>query len=232
MSLFRVNWIFSRLGSSYMEGGDNTFVNPYSYNILRKQPDIDFKVLADGSAFVVFCNVFLGMNLKRMSFDMTSLAPIVFEDALNNSKSIYFVGSKQQEIDGAIHEIKKLHPTLCIPRYRNGYFSTDERDQELDLLVDEAPDIVIVGMGTPLQEQFLIDLRNRGWKGTGFTCGGFLHQTASGIQYYPKWVDKLNLRWMYRIYDEPKLFKRYTIDYGKFVFLFLYDVIRYRLAKK
>ena len=116
---------------------------------------------------------------------------------------------------------------LNVLRYRDGYFSDKEREDELDLLIKDNPDIVIVGMGTPLQEFFLRDLRELGWQGTGFTCGGYLHQSSNGIDYYPKLIDKLNLRWLYRIYDEPKLFKRYTVDYSKFIFLFAYDVFGY-----
>jgi exopolysaccharide biosynthesis WecB/TagA/CpsF family protein len=93
------------------------------------------------------------------------------------------------------------------------------------------PDIVVCGMGTPLQEQFLVDLQDTGWNGIGYTCGGFLHQTAGDIQYYPKWVDKYNLRWVYRIYDEPVLFKRYFGDYPKFFWYFMIDYIEYKRSK-
>ena len=90
------------------------------------------------------------------------------------------------------------------------------------------PDIVICGMGTPLQEHFLADLQKLGWGGIGYTCGGFLHQTARDIQYYPEWIDKYNIRWIYRIYDEPKLFKRYFWEYPKFFVYFIYDFYQYR----
>lgn len=220
---------------SIRDGSIVSFVNPYSYTLLRKDlvamDGVDL-FLADGSAFVIFHNAMHENKISRASFDMTSLAPSVFEEASAANKVVYFVGSNQSEIDAAIQEIKRSYPKLNVPRYRNGYFDGDERENELERLAEEAPDIVIVGMGTPLQEQFLIDLRKRGWQGTGFTCGGFLHQTAKGIQYYPRWMDKFNLRWLYRIYDEPKLIRRYTIDYSKFVFLFLYDVVRAKLAKK
>ena len=94
------------------------------------------------------------------------------------------------------------------------------------------PDIIVCGMGAPLQEQLLVDLQNIGWIGTGYTCGGFLHQIASNIQYYPIWTDKYHLRWAYRIYDEPKLFKRYFWEYPKFLMVFIYDYINYRVSNK
>jgi N-acetylglucosaminyldiphosphoundecaprenol N-acetyl-beta-D-mannosaminyltransferase len=79
------------------------------------------------------------------------------------------------------------------------------------------PDIVIVGMGAIAQERFLLGLKQAGFSGKGFTCGGFIHQTASNkIDYYPRWVDKLNLRFLYRMLKESYTRQRYA----KAAFLF------------
>ncbi len=100
-----------------------------------------------------------------------------------------------------------------------------ERDKSINNIIELNPDFLVVGMGAPLQEQFLIDVRKQGYKGTGFTCGGFLHQTQGSINYYPKLIDSMGLRWAYRIYDEPKLFTRYFVDYPVSIILFLKDVL-------
>ncbi|MNN73388.1 UDP-Gal:alpha-D-GlcNAc-diphosphoundecaprenol beta-1,4-galactosyltransferase [compost metagenome] len=71
-------------------------------------------------------------------------------------------------------------------------------------------------MGTPRQEDFLIELQESGWLGVGFTCGGYFDQlnSADGGLYYPGFIDRYNMRWAYRIYKEPKrLWKRYFVDY-------------------
>lgn len=83
---------------------------------------------------------------------------------------------------------------------RNGYFSNeDEYMETVNGMLDSA--IVVVGMGAGKQEKFLRDLRSSGWKGTGFTCGGYFDQyvDANGERYYPVIVDKMNLRWLYRL---------------------------------
>jgi N-acetylglucosaminyldiphosphoundecaprenol N-acetyl-beta-D-mannosaminyltransferase len=86
-------------------------------------------------------------------------------------------------------------------------------------------------MGVPLQEEFLIDLRDTGWTGTGYTCGGFFHQSARKLEYYPRLFDKLQLRWLYRMIQEPRLAKRYLLDYPKFVFIFIWDYIQWRIYR-
>lgn len=206
-----------------------TFLNPYSMYILYEKRLLSkiYKefdcIFIDGISLVKAiqfkCKV---KNLERKSFDMTSLAPQVFEYAINNNKSIYLIGTKPNLIEKAVKNIKKIYPKLQIAGFRHGYF--DNQDEYKAILIqikDLNPDIVIAGMGTPLQEIFLLDLRNIGWKGIGFTCGGFLEQTANKIDYYPKIIDKLNLRWLYRLYREPKrLSKRYFYIYPKFFIKF------------
>jgi N-acetylglucosaminyldiphosphoundecaprenol N-acetyl-beta-D-mannosaminyltransferase len=65
-------------------------------------------------------------------------------------------------------------------------------------------------MGVVRQERFLLAARNAGFRGVGFTCGGFIHQTARDeIDYYPAWINRWNLRFLYRMYREPHTRMRY-----------------------
>jgi len=204
-----------------------TFLNPYSYLIARKNKELfqNFNIKIDGIALVKVLRLCGFKNLKRESFDMTSLAPVVFNDAVKNNKNIYFIGAKPKIIDKAIENIKKEFQELNIIGFRDGYIEDDERKVLYKNIIELNPDIIICGMGTPLQEQLLFDLQENDWSGVGYTCGGFLHQTAGDLQYYPKWIDKYNIRWIYRIYDEPKLFKRYFWEYPKFLGYFIYDFL-------
>ena len=207
-----------------------TFLNPFSYVLSRdnKAQLEDFDIKIDGGILVLILNLF-GFNCKRKSFDMTSLAPVVFNDAINNNQSIYFIGTKPKVIDLAIKNIQVQFPKLKICGYSDGYIDQDQRLVVFDAINFLKADYVICGMGTPLQEQFLIDLQKSGWAGKGYTCGGFLHQTANGIQYYPSWVNTLGLRAFYRMYDEPKLIRRYFIDYPKAIIIILYDLIKEKI---
>ena len=177
-----------------------------------------------------FLLTLFGIRVKRESFDMTSLAPVLFNKAIQQNKSIYFIGTEPDIIADTIKNIKNTYPKLNICGFRHGYFSQDERDIVIKKIFQLAPDYVICGMGTPLQEYFLLDLKKEGWSGEGFTCGGFLHQTANRIIYYPEWINRFGLRAFYRMYDEPKLIKRYFIDYPKAVVFILYDLVRFRLG--
>ena len=208
-----------------------TFLNPFSYLLARSNKDqlSHFNINIDGGLLVILLNLF-GFKYKRKSFDMTSLAPVVFNDAIKNNKSLYFIGSKPKVIDLAIKNIQDQFPKLNICGYRDGYINDNEIVVVLDVINSLQADYVICGMGTPLQEQFLIDLKNSGWTGKGYTCGGFLHQSAAGIRYYPNWVNTLGLRAFFRMYDEPKLIRRYFIDYPHAIIIILFDLFKNKLS--
>lgn len=211
-----------------------TFLNPYSYLIARDRIDIIKPIDIIHTDGIVLSLLFSILGIKktdRYSFDMTSVAKIVFEICEKKGFSIVMVGTEPNVIDDAIKNILKVY-NLNIIDYRNGYFSSDEERLEYQTQIKKLnPDVLIVGMGVVRQENFLIEMRKLGWSKTGFTCGGFLHQVAVQVEYYPEIMNKLHLRWAYRIYKEPKLLRRYTIDYSKFLIKFFQDFSRWKRNK-
>lgn len=210
-----------------------TYLNPYSYLLIRKQIGIieDFNVVNYDGFLLSWLMRLIGIKQNRISFDMTSFAPVFFDCLVKRRCNVFFVGGEPGIADKAVSKLKDNYPSLIVSGIRHGFFSgPEERNNFINRLVLLSPDYVVVGMGAPLQEQFLVDLKKAGWNGVGYTCGGFLHQTAkAGVCYYPPIINRLNLRWLYRMVDEPKLMKRYFLEYPKFILFFLWDVINYRM---
>ena len=220
---------FSRKGAIY------TCVNPFSYHIVRKQQDVYYKMdglYVDGMLMCKLINLLWNKNIPRLSFDMAGMAVDLFHRLNNNDETIYFVGAKQEALEATVSQIKKSYPQMNIAGYRNGYFLLPEdRQREINRIVSLNPDFVIVGMGSPIQERFCIDLKEAGYKGIAFTCGGFLHQTASRINYYPEWVNKYNLRAFYRLFHEKGLWGRLYNVLIEFPILFSWDTILTKFHK-
>lgn len=191
-----------------------TFLNPVSYLTALENKTLFEQfdgIFADGSILVAAIKVLYGETITRRSFDMTSLALELFKYAEDNKKTIYIVASKQEQVEKAISIFKERYPNLLFSGYRNGYFSSEnEIDVEAVHITELNPDFLIVGMGVLMQEKFLQKVKSKGFQGIGFTCGGFIHQTSKNeIEYYPTWADKLNLRFVYRMYKEKHTRKRY-----------------------
>lgn len=191
-----------------------TFLNPVSYLSAIDNKDLFSKfdgIFADGSLLVSAIKLVYGTSVTRRSFDMTSMAPELLGYAEHNGKTFYIVASKQEQVERAVEIFKERYPKLKITGFRNGYFASEEEmNIEAKKIAEINPDFVVVGMGILMQERFLLKVKEAGFKGVGFTCGGFIHQTAKNeIDYYPDWVDRTNLRFVYRMYKEPHTRKRY-----------------------
>lgn len=221
---------------SEFEKGIFTFLNCYSYYIFRKNFELykNFDgIYCDG---IILKKMFdlVGVPNQRVSFDMTSLAPPFFEYCSKNNLRIALIGSEDSLLEKAADCYLNLYPQLNVIEKRSGYFSSDEKmDGYIDELILLNPDVIVVGMGAPLQDAFLCKLKLKGWRGIGYSCGGFFHQTAkNGKTYYPIFFDKYNLRWLYRMYDEPKLIKRYFIVYPISICFFFLDYLKSMVLRK
>lgn len=211
--------------------GIYTFLNPVSYLDALKHKELFTSfdgIFADGGLLAKAIKMTYGASVKRRSFDMTSLASIVFSYAAKTGKSVAIVATKQEMVEKAVTNLEKSFQGLNICYYRNGYFKGEqEMDDEAKKIVSLHPDILIVGMGVIKQEQFLLKVRDAGYQSIGFTCGGFIHQTAQDkAEYYPDWVDKHGLRFVYRMYKEPHTRKRYAEAAFVFPIRFMWEKLK------
>lgn len=202
--------VFSQKGKVY------TYLNPVSYLTALDNKELFLQmdgIFADGGLLVKAIKLLYGKQVTRRSFDMTSMAPELFAYAAGHGKTVYIVASKQEQVEKAVEIFRERYPKVKFAGYRNGYFASEnEMDVEVKHIAELNPDFLIVGMGALMQEKFLLKVKDAGYQGVGFTCGGFVHQTSKNeIDYYPAWVDKTNLRFVYRMWKEPHTRKRYVM---------------------
>lgn len=204
-----------------------SFINPYGYHLLRRNYELYENLdglFIDGIFMCLLTRLYYGFKVQRRSFDMTSLAKDCFEYLSSVNESIYFVGANEDEINATIKLLQKEYPKMNIAGWRDGYFhSKEERNICFDNIIQSGANFVVVGMGAVLQEQFVVDLKAFGFDGIAFTCGGYLRQASSGIDYYPKWVNKFHLRAFYRLIREKGMAKRLYNILIEFPIVYLYD---------
>lgn len=211
---------------------DYIFLNPFSYYLIRKSKlfskimNSNVLIFLDGFLLVYILRILGFKKVFRVSFDDTSLAPYVFQHCVNSKLTLGLVGSAPGIAVKAAEHIKLKYPDIEIKFIQDGFYNKNDEYQVIEKAIK--CDVIICSMGTPRQENFLTLLRRHNWQGTGYTCGGYLDQLvfSNGTDYYPKYIDKFNLRWLYRIWKEPRrLLLRYVIDYPKGITLFIYDLI-------
>ena len=209
-------------------GGDGrfiSFINPAAWYLIRKCPEyldalrqMDF-VLPDGQGVAFACRKLTGDFCPRVSFDMSSLAGPFFEKLKSCNKSVILVGAAPGVAEQVRTKLALEYPRLKVLKACDGFGALEEKAAEVMRL---RPDAVVVGMGAPRQEQLLALLKNMSYEGVALTCGGFFDQYLEASEYYPPLIDRLQLRFAYRVYQEPRrLWRRYLIEYQWFIFAFL-----------
>lgn len=205
----------------FAEAKTVAFLNPYSYlKLYHANLDLNKfdKICIDGITLKIFLDlVYSGSKIARLSFDFTSVANLAFQTAANNAQRGFILGSDEVSNNRFLTKITKMFPGVSLDG-RSGYFDNDEELTNFqNMLAKSDYDFIVIGMGAVKQEAVAIALKESGFRGRIYTCGGFIHQTALGSegQYYPAWVDKLNLRFAYRMFKEPSTVQRYLFDYPK-----------------
>jgi UDP-N-acetyl-D-mannosaminuronic acid transferase (WecB/TagA/CpsF family) len=187
-------------------------------------PEKDTLAYADGALL----RYQIKLKGPRMSFDFTGVAARVFKKIADNKIISIFIGGTDSEGNIFKDKISENFPNILIET-ADGYRDVEGIVSYLDLnnvSENNFNKIVVLGLGTPKQEDALLVLKQQTEKNQkilAFTCGGFISQTASneGIRYYPRIINFLNLRSVWRILKEPHVLKRVIFNYPRSVYLIL-----------
>jgi N-acetylglucosaminyldiphosphoundecaprenol N-acetyl-beta-D-mannosaminyltransferase len=78
-------------------------------------------------------------------------------------------------------------------------------------------DIILVCLGSPLQERWLVENLSKTCCRVGIGLGGTFDFTASVVPRAPRWMQKTGLEWLFRLVIEPKrIFRQVALP--KFIF--------------
>jgi exopolysaccharide biosynthesis WecB/TagA/CpsF family protein len=207
--------------------GVYTFLNFYSIEIAKKI-DVDYSkfngIGLDGFLMTKLINILFKKKNVRLSFDFTSLATILFSKHNLNKSKIAIVGSSEEDINFFKKYIKTHYPGINIIYSRNGYFSDKTYQNKcIDQIISLEPDFILLGMGTEFQDLFALNIYSKYSHCQIFTCGGFIHQTKINQgKYYPYFINKYNLRWLYRLINEKKIINKiFPSIFYCFIYLFI-----------
>ena len=193
-----------------------SFLNPASIGILLKDPRLfdGVSFFIDGMMLSMFLSILTGKRVQRTSFDFTSIAADVLDSTSNNENGFFFIGGTESENRSFVEKVSRLFKSINVNGRSHGYLDHVQEQDLIAHIVRINPGVVVVGLGAGKQEQFSKQLIVQGYSGRVFTCGAFISQesTKDG-EYYPPIINKLNLRFLFRMYKEPHTIKRYLVDY-------------------
>jgi beta-1,4-glucosyltransferase len=174
----------------------------------------DIYIFNDGLAIDVACWFRYG-SAFRDNLNGTDLVPTLLS-RLSTPTRVFLVGGTDNVIQTA-SSIFGRYENVEIVGSIDGYSMWDDEASVIRLINKARPDIVLVGLGNPLQEQWILE--NRSSVDAPIMMGvGALFEFVSGNKpRAPETIRKLRLEWAHRLFLEPRrLAGRYTLGMAKF----------------
>lgn len=139
-----------------------------------------------------------------------------WERAIRENWKVFFVGGAPGVGEKATARIQADWPGARI-RTHHGYFDvapgSAENQAVVDAINDYRPDIVLVGMGMPRQEVWVLENQAKLGACVTFTVGGAFDYEAGIQRPSPRWMGQVGMEWLFRLVVDPRrLFTRYCVE--------------------
>jgi N-acetylglucosaminyldiphosphoundecaprenol N-acetyl-beta-D-mannosaminyltransferase len=192
---------------------------------------------------LVFCDGF-GVSLASLFLGQGWIRRNTFPDwigelmatAVEGNLSIYLLGARPDVIEKAAQTFRSRYPAVRIAGCHHGYFEKSLASPENLQVVEEInhirPNILVVGFGMPLQEQWLLENWERLDVNVALPVGAAFDFIAGATYRAPRWITDHGLEWLSRLVIEPRrLWRRYVLEIPPFFWRVILQMSRLRNFK-
>ena len=203
------------------------FLNAHCFNLAQKDREYfdilnscDY-LLNDGIGIKIASKI-EKLVLKK-NLNGTDFIPEIAEMASMKGYKIFLLGAKDGIAEEAAVKLKEKFEGLQIAGVHSGY-GLDE--SVLEMINNSKPDILIAGMGVPMQEKWIRENKSKLGSVKLFVGGGaILDFLSQRIRRAPLLMRKIGLEWLFRLCLEPgRLWRRYLV--GNFLFFYYILVLK------
>lgn len=192
------------------EGGYTVAIN--AEKILAYGKSFSLKSVIDGAILKSpdgFGAVLAAKWLHNERIAKVNLPEVALKLANSEGLKLFVLGATEESNVQAVETIRERYPRIEICGRCNGYFNGFKEVE--DLVRRAMPDIVLIGMGSPLQEMLAARLLSAFPRILFIGCGGALDILAGKTKRAPAFMVAHGLEWLYRLVKEPHRLKRQII---------------------
>lgn len=173
-------------------------------------------VHVDGMS-IIFAGRLLGLPLRR-EHRVTYVDWIdpLLATASGQGWRVMYVGANGSVGDRGAAALRRRHPGLVLETL-HGFFDPapdgDENRAVVRHIQAFAPHLLMVGMGMPRQEHWILDNLERLPPCVVLTAGAAITYAAGSVPTPPRWAGAYGLEWAFRLLAEPRrLWRRYLLE--------------------
>lgn len=140
--------------------------------------------------------------------------------------TIAMVGGTQLVLEDAVSGFRQATPWHNFVPVSDGYLNDDKTELALKKLAEIKPDILLVAMGSPLQEVWVHNHIKPEHGKLVFTVGALFDFVSASVPRAPMLWQDWRVEWLYRLLLEPRrLWRRYIIGNPLFIWRVLWNTI-------
>ncbi len=234
-SIFKDEDLFREIGST-IRSNRKKIIFGYSLSILPKFREYP-EMYTYSDQFDIFLSDGRGIyNLfRKLGFELDSNISIprfvleLLKYADKNQHSVLLLGATKEQNKLAVDNIQKQYPGIPSCTGIDGYFSKDDHDDIIAKINEQKPDILLIGISSPIKETIAINWKDKLDTNIIVPCGGVIDVLAGYKKITPNWIKSLGLAWFYRFIQEPvRLFKPVFMNVVN-IMMFLVPVVVYNV---
>lgn len=171
------------------------------------------RIHVDGMGVILLARL-AGVPLEmRMRVTYVDWLPHLLARAAKEGWRVFYLGSKPGVAERGAEKFRQMFPGLQLATH-HGYFDTVSANGSILSLVDQyQPNVLLVGMGMPRQEQWIAENYRQLSSNVILTAGAAMDYFAGEVAKPPRWMGRLGLEWACRLAVEPRrLWKRYLVE--------------------
>jgi N-acetylglucosaminyldiphosphoundecaprenol N-acetyl-beta-D-mannosaminyltransferase len=213
------------------EGGKSIIANHNAHSVYLYHQDERMRMLyrrarcihVDGMPLIMLGRL-LGHALRREHrVTYVDWVRPLLAFAASSGFRVFYVGSAPGVAERAVAGLRQEIPGLQIATH-HGYVGTRAGDADNEQVIAEiqhfAPDILMVGMGMPRQEHWILDNFARLNARAILTSGACMDYVAGVVPTAPRWMGRAGVEWLFRLWHEPaRLWRRYLLEPWYLLFL-------------
>ncbi len=199
-----------QIATANLDFARNSLRDPYLQRIICECS----MVLPDGAPMLWAARLFSAPLRERVTG--VDLIPELAKLSQQKGYGIFLLGSSEASSQCAARVLQERFPGVkLVGRYSPPVAPLHEMNHEemLRQIHEAQPRIILVGFGNPKQEIWIHRHKDRLPPSVVIGIGGSLDMIAGKLRRAPRWVQDLQLEWLFRMTQEPiRLLPRYAKD--------------------
>lgn len=164
-------------------------------------------VVPDGAGVVLYLQL-QGQKVRRCPGIELCECLLKLVGQLGEACPVFFYGGAPEVAEKAVQRWELQVPGLKIVGAQHGFLQPAQQQEFCQTLKQLQPRLILVGLGVPRQEFWIVQHRHLCPQALWIGVGGSFDIWAGVKTRAPGWLRNNNLEWLYRLYQEPWRWRR------------------------